>query len=168
MGEEKEALTCVCLCSEGGYKRDINRTNVHGTKGALADAVAELIRAIWAQNYLFLSPITFRENICRWAPQFKGSDQHDAQEFLGFLLDGLHEDLNYITDKPKPVEMSKEREKDLESLPQQVMSQREWDIYRRRDDSFVVQCFQGQFRNQLRCLTCQTVSFTPLSNLGWF
>ena len=59
--------------------------------------------------------------------------------------------------KPPPVEMTPEREHDLETLPAQVMSSREWDIYRRRDDSFVVQCFQGQFRNQMKCLTCSKV-----------
>lgn len=112
---------------------------------------------MWAQNYLFLSPVTFRDQICRFAPQFRGSDQHDAQEFLGFLLDGLHEDLNYVVQKPLPVEMTPEREHDLETLPAQVMSMREWDIYRRRNDSFVVQCFQGQFRNQMKCLTCSKV-----------
>ena len=26
--------------------------------------------------------------------QFKGNDQQDSQEFLGFLLDMLHEDMN--------------------------------------------------------------------------
>ena len=32
--------------------------------------------------------------------QFTGFAQHDAQEFLAFLLDGLHEDLNRIKKKP--------------------------------------------------------------------
>lgn len=142
----------------GAYRKDINVVNPLGTKGALANAVAELIRMLWAQQYHFLSPVTFREAICRVAPQFRGSEQHDAQEFLGFLLDGLHEDCNYVVHKPPPIEMTPEREHDLETLPPQLMSEREWQIYKMRNDSFIVQCFQGQFRNQMRCLTCQKVS----------
>ena len=32
--------------------------------------------------------------------QFAGFAQQDSQELLAFLLDGLHEDLNRVTDKP--------------------------------------------------------------------
>ncbi len=32
-----------------------------------------------------------------------GCSQHDAQEFLRFLLDGLHEDLNRVKVKPRIV-----------------------------------------------------------------
>jgi len=35
-----------------------------------------------------------------FAPQFSGNDQHDSQELLAFLLDGMHEDLNRIVNKP--------------------------------------------------------------------
>lgn len=34
------------------------------------------------------------------ASQFTGYAQHDAQEFMAFFLDGLHEDLNRIQNKP--------------------------------------------------------------------
>ena len=33
----------------------------------------------------------------RYAPQFNGFQQQDAQELLAFVLDGLHEDLNRYT-----------------------------------------------------------------------
>lgn len=32
-----------------------------------------------------------------------GYAQQDAQEFLRYLLEGLHEDVNRVTVKPKPV-----------------------------------------------------------------
>lgn len=38
--------------------------------------------------------------IGKYAPRFNGSQQHDSQELLAFLLDGLHEDLNRVHDKP--------------------------------------------------------------------
>ena len=36
----------------------------------------------------------------RFAPQFSGYQQQDSQELLSFLLDGLHEDLNRVKQKP--------------------------------------------------------------------
>lgn len=38
--------------------------------------------------------------IGKYAPRFNGFQQHDSQELLAFLLDGLHEDLNRVHNKP--------------------------------------------------------------------
>jgi len=38
--------------------------------------------------------------IGKYAPRFNGFQQHDSQELLAFLLDGLHEDLNRVHGKP--------------------------------------------------------------------
>ena len=46
---------------------------------------------------------TAQNAIARFAPRFIGDDQHDAQELLLFLLDGLHEDVNLVRRKPPPV-----------------------------------------------------------------
>lgn len=72
------------------------------------------------------------------------------------MLDGLHEDLNRILNKPNH-EVAAAREDELEKLPQQIASEQEWKIYRMRNDSIVVDFFQGQFRNRLECLTCRKV-----------
>lgn len=65
-------------------------------------------------------------------------------------MDALHEDLNRIIAKPN-YEVTPEREAELEKLPQQIASEQEWAIYRMRNDSIVVDFFQGQFRNRLEC-----------------
>lgn len=36
-----------------------------------------------------------------WLNQFEGYGQHDASEFLCYFIDGLHEDLNRVLDKPQ-------------------------------------------------------------------
>lgn len=94
--------------------------------------------------------------MCSWASQFSGNEQHDSQEFLTSLLDGLHEDLNRVLHKPSNT-ATPEREAELEKLPVQIASEREWQIYRMRNDSLVVDFFQGQFRNKLECQTCHKV-----------
>lgn len=149
------------------YKDAINKVNPLGTQGALANAFAGLINVLWSEQYTFVSPVTFREAITKFAPSFRGYDQHDSQEFLVFLLDGLHEDLNYVVNKPPPVEVTKEREMLLETLPQQIASVQEWEIYRRRNNSIIVDQFQGQFRNKMTCLTCGTVSSSRDLELEW-
>ena len=143
---------------DGSYRRQVNHVNPLGTKGALADAVAQLFGVLWGETYTFVSPVTFRDAICRFADQFRGSDQHDSQEFLAFLLDGLHEDLNLVQKKPPAIELTPEREAELEALPTAVASQREWSIYLRRDNSFIVHWFQGPYKNRMQCQTCSKVS----------
>lgn len=71
-------------------------------------------------------------------------------------MDGLHEDLNRILHKPT-WQPSAEEEAELERLPQQIASDQQWQIYRMRNDSLIVDFFQGQFRNRLECLTCHKV-----------
>ncbi|SNX87490.1 related to Ubiquitin carboxyl-terminal hydrolase 4 [Melanopsichium pennsylvanicum] len=145
---------------DGSYKQAINRTNPLGTQGQLATALAGLVHVMWGEKYAFVSPVTFREAMARFAPSFRGYDQHDSQEFLAILLDGLHEDLNYVVTRPAAIEMTPEREHELETLPQQIASVKEWSIYRMRNDSLIVDWFQGQFRNKLTCLTCGKTSTT--------
>lgn len=50
--------------------------------------------------YTFLPFCHLQAIVASKASQFTGYAQHDAQEFMAFLLDGLHEDLNRIQNKP--------------------------------------------------------------------
>lgn len=44
--------------------------------------------------------VLFQWTIAKYAPRFNGFQQQDSQELLAFLLDGLHEDLNRVHEKP--------------------------------------------------------------------
>lgn len=45
---------------DGSFKRAINYHNKLGTQGNLANAWSELLKALWREDYTFLSPVTFR------------------------------------------------------------------------------------------------------------
>lgn len=60
--------------------------------------------------------------------------------------------------------MTPEREAKLETLPPEVASETEWQIYKQRNDSFIVDLFQGQYRNRLECLTCHKVRLVSQFN----
>lgn len=58
-----------------------------------------------------------QSTIGQFAPRFNGYQQQDAQELMGFLLDGLHEDLNKIKKKPYV-----EEDDNMDKLPEDEVS----------------------------------------------
>ncbi|KAL0073893.1 hypothetical protein J3Q64DRAFT_1634817, partial [Phycomyces blakesleeanus] len=144
----------------GTYKNHINGKNPLGTGGVLAKSFAELLSVMWNDNYNFISPVTFRKSLIKFAPQFSGTEQQDSQEFLNFLLDGLHEDVNTVIRRPSPTLESPEEEAAFEKLPDWKASGIAWEKYLARNASLIVTLFQGQYRSRLRCLSCNTTSTT--------
>ncbi|KAF9127736.1 ubiquitin-specific protease doa4 [Mortierella sp. 14UC] len=148
---------------DGSFKRFINIRNPLGSQGRLADAFSTLIRSMWSGQSLVVSPTGFRNEIAGFAPQFKGSEQHDSQEFLSFLLDGLHEDLK-LTPRLLPPgaddEGSEADEARMEALPEIEASEIAWQRYLRRDSSIIVSIFQGQYKSRLCCGKCGKTSTT--------
>lgn len=57
-----------------------------------------LKRCIEIKFMMSLLPLQW--TIAKYAPRFNGFQQQDSQELLAFLLDGLHEDLNRVHEKP--------------------------------------------------------------------
>lgn len=58
---------------------------IHGRRGWVLSDYSQTCFSLFLQNVVSKSAI-----------QFKGNSQHDAQEFLLWLLDRVHEDLNHI------------------------------------------------------------------------
>lgn len=138
----------------GDYRREINYENPLGMNGELALSFGDLLRQLWVPGASPLAPKMFKMKLANFAPQFSGYMQHDSQELLAFLLDGLHEDLNRVKRKPY------HEVKDADGRPDGEVAEEYWRNHLARNDSIVVDSFQGQFRSTLICPFCKKVSIT--------
>eukprot|EP00697_Spironema_sp_BW2_P015488 gnl/Spiro4/6355_TR3277_c0_g1_i1.p1 gnl/Spiro4/6355_TR3277_c0_g1~~gnl/Spiro4/6355_TR3277_c0_g1_i1.p1 ORF type:complete len:734 (-),score=208.25 gnl/Spiro4/6355_TR3277_c0_g1_i1:122-2095(-) len=136
------------------FLNQINRTNPLGMKGELATEFGALLKQLWAGNRSSIAPREFKYTLGKFEPSFVGYQQHDCQELLAFLLDGLHEDLNRVIEKPPtaPVEAN--------GRPDDVVADETWNTYKLRNNSIIVDLFQGQFKSTVTCPTCHRVSVT--------
>ncbi|XP_060095352.1 ubiquitin carboxyl-terminal hydrolase 19 isoform X2 [Heteronotia binoei] len=136
------------------FKSEINYSNPLGTGGRLAIGFAVLLRALWKGTHHAFQPSKLKAIVASKASQFTGYAQHDAQEFMAFLLDGLHEDLNRIQIKPYTETV------DSDGRPDEVVAEEAWQRHKMRNDSFIVDLFQGQYKSTLVCPVCSKVSIT--------
>ena len=79
-------------------------------------------------------------------PDFDSTDQQDAQEFLGFLLDSLHEDLNLAHSSDAVAPLSRDEEALMERLPEVEGAALAWERYLGSNDSVIVDLFHGERR----------------------
>lgn len=110
---------------------------------------------MWLGKNSHISPHNLKSNVAKIAPQFSGYGQQDSQEFMNFLLDGIHEDLNSISEKP----YKEINEKGIEESDEDA-AQRFWQFHKMRNDSIIVDLFHGQYKSTILCPNCKRVSTT--------
>lgn len=131
------------------FKQEINRKSE--SRGRIALAFGELVQQLkTGQMGTYCTPTALKDAVTRLAPRFGGYHQQDSQEFLKFLLDGLHEDLNRVRETP-PYEVIVDRPTDTEH----AISARWWENYQQREDSPILDRFCGQFRQICTCERCR-------------
>ncbi|XP_016974321.1 ubiquitin carboxyl-terminal hydrolase 43 isoform X2 [Drosophila rhopaloa] len=141
------------------YKADLKRRNKinsrkFGTKGELTEQLANVLKALWTCKNESDHSTSFKAVVDRYGTQFRSSTQHDAQEFLFWLLDKVHEDLNTA---------SKRRYKSLKNSygrSDEVIAAETLANHIRCNNSFVQAVFQAQFRSSLTCPRCEKQSNT--------
>ncbi|CAH0549356.1 unnamed protein product [Brassicogethes aeneus] len=146
------------------YMRDIN-SSMSSMKGALIKAFTQVIKELWSEDLSdrVVNTVTFKSQIQRFAPRFMGYAQQDAQEFLRYLLEGLHEDVNRVKEKPKPILTDID-----ETLSDNQKSAEAWGRYLRMENSLILDLFVGQLKSTLKCTHCGhcSVTFDPFWDLS--
>ncbi|KAA6358237.1 MAG: putative ubiquitinyl hydrolase 1, partial [Streblomastix strix] len=114
------------------------------------------------------------------AQQFAGYAQQDSQEFVQALLDGLHEDLNRVKNKPyiedveeiyENLENDEIKKEDVsltvQQHPRKNFSQIAWVNHLKRNQSDILSLFHGQLRSIIDCPEChrRSVKYDPFSVL---
>nr|XP_033775866.1 ubiquitin carboxyl-terminal hydrolase 8 isoform X1 [Geotrypetes seraphini] len=152
-----------CLCNtpylaeyfhKNSYQDDINRSNLLGHKGEVADEFGIIMKALWSGQYRYVSPRDFKVTIGKINEQFAGYSQQDSQELLLFLMDGLHEDLNKADNRKRYKEEDNEIPDDFKA------ADKAWIKHKMLNESIIVKLFQGQFKSTVQCLTCHKKSRT--------
>ena len=145
------------------YAKDINYHNKQGYNGKIAESFADLLFETETTPYDKINPIQFLKIFFTYNKSLNLRHQQDAQEFLSILLDCLHEDLNRITNKPYfLLEEQKDNENDFDA------SNRFWDLYKKRENSIIVDLFHGQFKSKIICSSCNksSITYEPFIFLG--
>ncbi|OON20641.1 ubiquitinyl hydrolase 1 [Opisthorchis viverrini] len=117
----------------------MNRTNPLGYGGTVSTHFRRLFTALWSKLDCYEDLTEFKKVVGRVRSTFAGSEQQDSLEFLIFLLDGLHEDMNEGT---RTITTGDEEDVDEEHLDPKERSVKAWEDYLRRNKSVIVSSFQ--------------------------
>ena len=155
-------LTTYFLSST--YLKEVNRTNPLGWNGRIAEEYGSLVQHYWSNRYTVVAPRAFKQALGEFQPRFSGYQQHDSQELLSFLLDGLHEDLNRVMKKPATQAVDSGGRED------EVVAKEAWDVYKLRNQSVVVDHMMGQLKSRVVCphpgCGCVSITFDPYCTLS--
>ena len=150
------------------YKSEINSNNPLGSGGIMAKKYAEVLQGLYGENAgSSFSPTNFKRTLSSQNPVFSGWGQQDSQEFLSYLVDSIHEDLNRIMKKPylENPDSDDARVNDPEYIRELGDTYRQ--NHAKRNESVCMDLFSGFYKNTMECPNCDKVSvtFDPFASL---
>ncbi|KAL9064844.1 MAG: hypothetical protein Q9157_007685 [Trypethelium eluteriae] len=142
------------------FKEELNVNNPLGHRGEIAKTYSAFVHSIYGESASAFTPRTLKSTIGRCQPLFSGYGQQDSQEFLSFLLDAIHEDLNRIHKKPymENPESDDKTVNDPEAV--KALGEKFRENHHARNDSVVMDLFSGFYKNTMVCPECDKVSIT--------
>ena len=145
------------------FQADINPNNVFGHNGNFIRAVARIFADFEWNRIPNHNPRSFWNVVRSINDVYCDYRQHDAYQFLEWMLDTLHEDVN--------------RFNSIQSIPDvfgrtlfdRSVAESAWNTFLRTKDSFFIRTFFGQQSSSIRCMRskCGAIStkYEPFSML---
>ncbi|XP_033923556.1 ubiquitin carboxyl-terminal hydrolase 43 isoform X2 [Melopsittacus undulatus] len=135
----------------------LGRYRARGARAEVTHRLAALVRALWTRDYTPQLSAEFKNIVSKHSAQFQGNAQHDALEFLLWLLDRMHEDLGAASLAPQTC-VSEEPSEDGSGADSSSPA-----TQHPHGQSFVQSHFQAQYRSSLTCPHClkQSNTFDP-------
>lgn len=129
----------------------------HLTKGDVMLALGDVIKGIWSSqsNERVITLVELKREVEKFAPFYIGYGQQDAQEFLRYLLQALHDDIN----RGERARRYSVNEMD-ESLTDKEKAEIHWSNYVQTNNSMIIDLFCGQLKSVLKCCKCKHRSVT--------
>ncbi|KAL0269128.1 UNVERIFIED_CONTAM: hypothetical protein PYX00_006961 [Menopon gallinae] len=139
---------------ENLYLDDINRSSK--TKGEVAGELAAVIKTLWSGKFRSIACRDLKNTIGQYKSEYATYEQQDSHEFLTFLMDWLHGDLNQLFNPPV---VNKKGMNEAEKA---------WLDFKRKNESLISTLFYGIQRSTVSCLECgeSSVTYEPFSNLS--
>ncbi|CAF0780734.1 unnamed protein product [Rotaria sordida] len=133
---------------KGDFFKEINTKNKFGSGGLVVKEWFKLMYMLWCQQYSYIAPQPFKYIVGTLQHAYLGTQQQDAHEFLVFLLDSLHEDLNQAT-RPRFEELKSENYKNDRQLAEASKQ-----AFLSHNKSIIIDLFYGLFKSTTICLSC--------------
>ena len=163
------SIACLSNCSELTeyflrqlYTKDINKSNMDGAGGKLAEGWAYLMGDYWLTSNRYGNPKIIKQIVGSKNRKFLGYNQQDSNEFMTVFLEILGEDLNKA--KKKVYRELKEQqigESDLDA------AFRFWNLHVERNNSIITDLFHGLLKSTIICPNCwfKSITYDPFNTL---
>ena len=143
----------------GGYIHDLNSSNPLGWNGKLGKEYSKFLFQLFSDQLTTLTINHFHNFLRQIVPKFYGDQRlyRNSSDFLRFLLDGLHEDLNQIIQKP----LTNTPQGNYDNLNKNELTQianNHWDIVLLENKSVFTDLLWGQILVRFQCPHCDKIA----------